>query len=120
MAVTANPYFRAGVEFVHDVAAGAYPGAVLATWMTRRYVVAAKMLPAATPLLQKAAVGLWLVFSGTAFLLVVTGLFRLGYWQLNVRSGFLETKRRMVLVKHTAFVALLIASFVWMFTLLPA
>ncbi len=117
MALTSNPYFRSAVEVTHDIAAGAFPGAVLAAWMIRRSVATA--LPSALPTLQKATVGIWLILLAALFLLVATGAFRLNYWQLNVRSGFLQMKKRMVLVKHTAFVVLLIASIAIMFSLLP-
>ena len=103
---------------MHDVAAGSYPGAVLGMWLARTRVAAT--MPSAVPALEKAAVSLWLVMAAALLLLVTTGLFRLGYYQLNLRPGYLETKRQMVLVKHAAFVTVLVLSFIWMFTLLPS
>lgn len=118
MSITSNAYFRASMEYVHDVAAGAFPGAVLAAWLIRRSFSAET--PDTLRLLEKATVSLWLILLGSLVLLGATGVFRLGYWQLNIRQGFLEKKKRMVLVKHTAFVLTLVIAVVVMFGLLPA
>lgn len=117
MAVRSNPYFRAAMEFVHDIAAGAFPGAVLAGWLIQRQFTTAS--PDTIRLIKQASTSLWLILLASLVLLLATGAFRLGYWKLNIREGFLKTKQRMILVKHTAFVLLLIGSIVFMFTLVP-
>jgi hypothetical protein len=115
--VASNPYFRATMEFFHDIAAGAFPGAVLAAWMIRGGFAGAS--PNVLHVLAQATVSIWLILLGAAIVLGATGALRLGYWQLNIRQGFLATKKRMVLLKHTAFALLLVASVVAMFALLP-
>jgi hypothetical protein len=118
VSIAANPYFRAFVEYVHDVCAGAFPAAVLMDWLVRQQVAAS--IPAAVPAIQKASIWLWLVLFVAIFLLVVTGGFRLTYWQLNIRGDYIPRKKRMIVVKHTAFVLTLLAFFAWMFSLLPS
>ena len=117
MKLASNLYVRAGVEFLHDIAAGAFPGAVLVAWMIRqRFAVQSPDMVLA---LEKASWSLWPILFGALAAIVVTGAFRLGYWQLNVRAGFLEKKRRMVVAKHSAFVLLMVASIVMTFGLVP-
>ena len=117
MSFASNLYVRAAIEFVHDIAAGAFPGATLAAWMIRQRYSAAS--PDALRSLEGASRGLWLVLLGALALLAITGAFRLGYWQLNVRVGFLEKKKRAVIVKHAAFVLLMLGSIVIAFGLVP-
>jgi hypothetical protein len=118
MAVIKNSYLRALDEYLHDMAAGAFPGAVVAAWLIRRGMAGAS---ADTILqLQKATTALWLVLGVCALVLIATGLGRLGYWHLNLRPEVVTTKRRMILIKHTAFVLTLIGCIIWIFSLLPA
>jgi hypothetical protein len=117
MAIINNFYIRAAMEFVHDISAGLFPGAVLAAWMIRRNLELSS--PAALRELEKASTGLWLVLLAAAALLVLTGAARLRYWQLNLRAGTLGAKRRSIQLKHTAFVLLLIGSVALTFTLVP-
>jgi hypothetical protein len=117
MTLADNLYVRAGVEFVHDIAAGAFPGAVLAGWMIRMRFSAAS--PDVLLMLEKASTSLWLIVFAALVLLGLTGAFRLGYWRLNVQVGYLEKKKRSVIVKHTAFVLLMLASITMMFGLVP-
>lgn len=118
MATSADLYVRAGVEFVHDMAAGAFPGAVLGAWTIRRAFESTS--PEAVPRLEIASAGLWLILLGALFLIVATGSVRLTYWKRNVRPGFMESKKQLVLVKHAAFVLLLVASTALAFRLVPA
>jgi len=117
MALTGNLYVRAAIDFTHDIAAGLFPGGVIAAWMIRQRFESAS--PDAVGALETASTSLWLILLGALLALVITGALRLKYWRLNVRSGFMEAKKRMVLVKHTAFVLVLVASIAAMFTLLP-
>lgn len=112
-----NIYVRSAIDFAHDIAAGAFPGAVLAAWLIRRRVegVSSEALGA----VQQASMALWLVMFGALFVIVATGLVRLKYWRLNVRAGYLKTKTDMVVTKHIAFVMLFVLSAIWMYTLLP-
>jgi len=117
MPPTSSLYGRAVVDFVHDMAAGAFPGAVLAAWMIRRQVEGAS--PDAVDVLEKASVSLWLILAVVLVAIIATGAIRLDYWQLTIRPESLASKTRMVLVKHTAFVLITIGSIALTFTLLP-
>ena len=110
-------YIRVTVEFVHDIAAGAFPGAVLIAWMIRRQIAVTR--PDAYADVGQASLGLWVILLGVLFALVFTGLFRLGYWKLNVRPGGLESKRSLVVTKHALFVLALIASIALAATVVP-
>lgn len=112
-----NAYVRAAIEFAHDIAAGAFPGAVLAAWLIRRHFETS--MPAALRDLEQATTSLWLVLLGTLAVLVLTGGYRLGVWQLNLRKESVDTKRRGIVIKHVAFVVLLIVSIVALFGLVP-
>ena len=117
MGFTSNVYIRSAVEVLHDIAAGAFPGAVLAAWMIRGRVDA--MSPDAGAVVGKASLSLWLILMGALFVVGVTGPIRLSYWRLNARAGSLEAKKRRVLIKHTAFVLLWIGAVALAVTVLP-
>lgn len=112
-----NPYFRSVVEFIHDIAAGAFPGAVWFAWMIRQKFEVAS--PDAVGELARASTSLWVVLLVALFAIVATGAMRIMYWKLNVREGGLDAKRRLILIKHTLFVLLMIVSAWVMTTLLP-
>lgn len=103
-----NAYVRVIVEFVHDIAAGVFPGAVWFAWMIRdRMEVAA---PEALPSLGRASSSLWLILIAALLAIAITGGFRLAYWRLNVQEDALEYKRRLIWMKHTAFVITMLVS----------
>lgn len=117
MATIKNPYLRATNEYFHDIAAGMFPGAVLGAWLIRRGFAGAS----ADTLTQlaKATTGVWLILLVCLVVIVATGLLRLGYWRVNLIESVVNTKRRMILLKHTAFVLTLVGCLVWVFSLLP-
>jgi hypothetical protein len=114
--IARNLNARSAVDFLHDVAAGFFPGAVAATSVIRSAIEAVD--PGRGAIVTFASGWLWLVFVLGLAVSIVTGLVRLRYWKLNVRSGFMDAKRQMVVVKHSAFVLLLVLSAVWLATLL--
>jgi hypothetical protein len=115
--ITSNRYFRAAAELFHGISAGLFPGAVWGAWIVRSGFVA---VSADTLLmLERSTVNLFFILLVSLIVQGVTGGFRLHYYQLNIRPGFLETKRRMVLTKHIGFVLILAGSVAWLVTLLP-
>jgi hypothetical protein len=112
-----NVYVRSAIEFVHDIAAGAFPGAVLMAWIIRQQIEVTQRGAVAD--VGRASLSLWVILLGVLFAIGLTGLIRLRYWKLNVRPGFLDSKKRLVLIKHTAFVVLLIASIALTVTVVP-
>ena len=115
--MTNNKYFRAAAELIHGISAGMFPGAVWAAWMIRQGFIAAP--PSALLMLERATVNLFVILIVALVLQAATGVFRLHYYQLNIRQGFLETKRQMVLIKHLGFVTVLVLCVVWLITLFP-
>ena len=112
-----NAYVRVAVEFIHDIAAGAFPGAVWFAWMLSRRMESSA--PEAVGALVRASSSLWLILIASLFAIAVTGAFRLAYWKLNVVSGGLERKKRLIWMKHTAFVLLYVGSIALATTLVP-
>lgn len=94
-------------DFVHDVAAGMYPGLALTAWLVRSSAASS-----GTSIATVTEIGgtLTLLMVLTAVVSITTGLIRLRYWKLNIRAGFLETKGQMAAMKHGLFVLVLIAS----------
>ena len=117
METATNPYFRATVEFIHDIAAGVFPGAVWFGWMIRLQMEVSS--PGTAAELGRASMGLWVILLVALFVLAATGALRLVYWKLNVRAEVLASKKRLILIKHTEFVLLMIASIAVMMKLLP-
>lgn len=113
MSLTRIHVARIANDIAHDLASGAFPGAVIAAWLIRRSAAATgspDAVRAASAALGGASGALWLVLFLGLTVSVATGLLRLRYWKLNVRTGFLETKSETAAVKHSAFVLLLLAS----------
>lgn len=113
---TPGIWARTAVDLAHDLAAGFFPGAVTAAWVIQRAVVLFEPVRGAA-IVRDAATGLWWVMALALTVSVVTGLIRLQYWKLNVRSGFLESKRQMAVVKHSLFVTIQVAAGVVLATL---
>jgi Ca2+/Na+ antiporter len=118
VATIKNPYLRATNEYFHDIAAGTFPGAVIGAWLIRQGFAGASAETAT--MLQKASVRLWWVLLVSLAVIVITGFVRLGYWHLNLSESVVSVKRRMIIIKHAAFVLTLVACLVWLFTLLPS
>jgi len=95
--------WRIANDYVHDMCAGLFPGAVAATWIVKGAMDAAEQGGGAA--VRAASGGVWFVLVGALSLLALTGTLRLRYWRLNVREGFIPTKARMAAIKHFAFVA---------------
>jgi hypothetical protein len=117
MALTDSLYFKSVVDFFHDIAAGLFPGAVVCALLIDRASRSAGGSAGFT--LSRVAPTLWFVLILGLMVSVTTGLIRLRYWKLNVRSDFLESKVQMIVVKHSAFVLLLVASSVTLLAVLP-
>lgn len=117
MEFATNPYVRVTVEFIHDVATGAFPGAVWFAWMVKQRMETSA--PEAVGALTRSTSNLWVILIVCLFAIAATGAFRLVYWKLNVVSGGLERKKRLIWMKHTLFVLLYVGSFALATTLVP-
>jgi len=89
-------------DLLHALAAGFFPGTVAGAWVVRGAINAVD--PGGGAIVERATGGLVLVMILALGLSIGTGILRLRYWQLNVRQGFLETKKQMVVTKHIYFV----------------
>ena len=116
MSLTSKMSVRVVNDFLHDIALGLWPGTVLAMWTVRGLIWSAP--GTAVELHANALSAIW-VLGVSVTLLVITGAVRLNYYELNLRSGTLPAKHRMVLIKHTAFTLLLVVCTVWFWYLLP-
>lgn len=94
-------------DVLHDLALGVFPGVVVGTWLIDRTTVSTGE---GSSVVAHAAPVLWLVFAFGLLVSVATGLLRLRYWKLNVRSGYMNTKSAVAAMKHSAFVLLLLGS----------
>jgi hypothetical protein len=116
VSATSHTSVRIVNDFLHDIGLALWPGAVLGVWTLRGVLESAPVDPIALHTRMLAVT--WILGASLA-ILVVTGAVRLNYYELNLRSGTLSAKHRMVVVKHTAFTLLLILSTVWFWHLLP-
>lgn len=113
MGLSSRNVVHAVTDIVHDVAAGIFPGAVIGAWLYERALGAASV-GAGDPTAE-ATGPLLVLLLADLIVLVATGLVRLNHWQLNVRSGFLQTKAQMAVLKHIVFVVVLVLSAVALF-----
>ena len=104
-------------DFLHDIAAGVGPGAVLALW-----VVSNGAKATVDPVVLAGMTRSWswivLVLFVQLVVLVVTGIVRLSYHYLGVSEDAVKAKGRMALIKHGLFVLLFVAVVVEAFALL--
>jgi putative copper export protein len=96
-------------DIVHDLAAGAWPGAVIALWLARNGAKST-LTPDALALAVRAWSGVLLIMLAALVALVVTGGVRLGY--------VLESRTRTAQIKHVVFVTVFILATVAAFAIL--
>ena len=117
MGLLRNVWFRAVIDLVHDLAAGAWPGAVLAMWIVR--TAADKTL---TPGEVSTMVTGWTGTLGIMFwalgLIVATGIVRLNYRGLDMPPELLKSRTTGAWIKHVVFATTFITATVVGFGLL--
>jgi hypothetical protein len=96
-------------DILHDLAAGVWPGAAIAMWIARGSV---QTLLSAEELntVLRAWSGLFGFLLLVLVVQLVTGTFRLSYWNKVVIPEQVKPKGRVTWAKHGVFVASLIAS----------
>src|SRR5450759_921918 len=109
MGLSNRLWFRVVNDILHDLSAGASPGAVLALWLVSSG--ARKTLPADV---YTTTMATWswilLILFLALVVLVVTGSIRLNYRTLGVSEDALPAKGRAAMAKHAVFVLVFIAS----------
>ena len=109
---------RTANAVVHDLAAGLWPGAVLALWIA--HAGAADFAPAGTTApIRVAWSGIYAILFLELAIQVVTGLIRLRHRGLGVSTEALAAKNSVAQAKHVAFAAVLLAATVGAVVLLP-
>lgn len=97
-------WWQVANDIVHDLSAGAWPGAAASLWLIRSHAV----LPeGALSITLPALSSVYLIMFATLALLVVTGALRVNY-----RASSSAGRTRVVLIKHAAFVAVFILAIV--------
>ena len=110
-------YGRIVNDFLHDMATGTWAAAVLVIW-----VLAGRLDGVAAEAADAIGDAMGLVFGlALAALAVigVTGGVRLGYWRSQAGRDEVAETRRVLLVKHAAFLVVYGLGTWWAWTLLP-
>jgi len=101
-----SKYGRLVNDFFHDIAAGLFPGAATAAWVIQRQAGASggSKIPAS------AVGGIWMILVLGLVVSVATGIFRLRYHSAHVKPELVEARNGTALIKHVAFVTLLLVA----------
>lgn len=89
-------------DLVHDLAAGAWPGAVTALWLLRKGAKSALPPDAFATTLPGWSAVLLIMLAALA-VLVVTGIVRVNYRSLGVPPDLLRARTRAAVIKHVVF-----------------
>jgi len=119
VALSERLWFRVINDSLHDLSAGAGPGAVIGVWLARNGA-RATLDPAGFASLGRTWTPLLFVLFLALAILVVTGAVRLSYRTLGTAPDALAGKGRTALIKHALFVAVFIASTAVAFSLIQA
>ncbi|MBI5232003.1 MAG: hypothetical protein HY876_07550 [Coriobacteriales bacterium] len=103
-------------NFVHDMSTGTWAACVLVIWVLSRQALGVPA-EAAAAIQSAAQVVFWLLVASLVGL-AVTGGIRLLYWRREATHEELATKRRLLVGKHVAFLAIYGVGSVWAWSLL--
>ena len=112
-----NPYVRITNNFLHDMATGMW-AACLAVLLVLAGRLAGMPAEAASALGDAMRLVFWLQV-GALVVVTLTGALRLLYWRRETAPEDLAAKRRALIVKHIAFLAIYGGGTVWGWLLLP-
>ena len=113
----ANPYVRITNNFLHDMATGTW-----AACLAVLFVLSGRLdgMPAeAAAALGDAMTLVFWILVGALVVVSATGGIRLAYWRQQTAPEELAAKRRSLIVKHVAFLAIYGGGTVWGWLLLP-
>ena len=117
MGLTHRLWFRIVNDVVHDLAAGAWPGAVMALWIARS--VARGSVPSDVyAVVQRAWSGIPLIMIVALAVLVATGGVRLYYRGFGLPGELLKARGRAALIKHAVFTTVFLVATVIGFAML--
>jgi putative copper export protein len=106
MRVLSARWLRVTIDVLHDLAAGTWPGAVVAFWLARNR--AAALDPEALDLTVSTWSSVFWVMVVALALLVGTGLVRSVYRGIGIPPELLEARTKVALIKHLVFVSVFI------------
>jgi putative copper export protein len=115
-----RPWVRITNDSLHDLAAGAWPGAVIALWIAHvgaaNYAAAGAAVPS-----PRAWLGIYAILVGVLVVQAATGLVRLRLRTLRMRDEAAAPPKSssVVLAKHAVFAVVLIVATIGAVVLLP-
>jgi hypothetical protein len=118
MRLLKSPWVRAALDILHDLAAGAWPGAVAALALARAGAERYALGPEQTARMLDAWSGIWPILFLSLATLAATGGARLHYRALGIRPDGLPVRTRAALIKHAAFAVTILGVTVAAFILL--
>lgn len=116
MRALSSPWVRIVVDVLHDLAAGAWPGATAALWLARNR--AAELGSDVLESTVEAWAPVAWVMLGSLAVLIATGFMRIDYLGAGMPEELRSARSRTAAYKHVAFVAVFIASTVFAFGML--
>lgn len=112
-----NQYVRITNNFLHDMATGTWAACLLVLAVLSRRLDA--MPTEAAVALGDAMVFVFWLLVGALVVLTLTGVARLAYWRAQSAPQEVAAKRRALIVKHVAFLAIYGGGSIWGWLLLP-
>jgi cytochrome b subunit of formate dehydrogenase len=112
-----NTYVRITNSFLHDMATGTW-AACLTVLLVLHGRLAGMPAEAALALGDAMRLVFWILV-GALVVVSATGGIRLAYWRQQTAPGELTAKRRALIIKHVAFLAIYCGGSVWGWLLLP-
>lgn len=103
-----NPYVRLANNWLHDVATGLWAACLLVLYVLNSRAAELAADPALAPAIEALSGAAWAVFLLLIIALVavtLTGVARLLYWRAETAADELATKRKALIGKHIAFIA---------------
>jgi hypothetical protein len=111
-----NTYVRITNNFLHDMATGTWAACLMVLVVLNRRLVGMPQV-AASAVGSAMQLVFWLLI-GALVVVSVTGALRLFYWRATTPAEELSAKRRALIVKHVAFLAVYGGGTVWGWLLL--
>jgi hypothetical protein len=103
-------------DFMHDLGTGVWAACLLVVWVLHGELAS---LPAeASAALSSVMWLLWWLAIAALVVIGATGGLRLRYWRRECDSHDVDAKRRALLIKHGAFLAVYGIGTLWLWTLL--
>ena len=103
-------WVRVTVDVLHDLAAGAWPGAVVALAIARSGVGKYELPSQTLATMLQAWSGIWVILLLALATSAATGGARLHYRALGVRPDQLHARTRTALIKHAAFATTIVGA----------